>query len=164
MTQAIYITPQFAVAPQIESGDFQAIMALGFDIVMNNRPDHEDGVIFPSKLATAQAEKAGLDYLYVPAENHDLSDPDLLDRFQAVLSAANGPVFAHCKSGTRTAILWALVSARHQPVDQVLATLTRAGFDFEFLTDELEEQNQMFGEAMLPVAGVSNEIPRAEAA
>ena len=45
----------------------------------------------------------------------------------------------HCKSGTRSAIIWAAASARNRPVDEVLSLLSNTGFDLEFLRDELEE-------------------------
>ena len=49
------------------------------------------------------------------------------------------PIFAHCKSGTRTAILWALVASRHRETKDVIADLRRAGQEIEFLEDELRE-------------------------
>jgi hypothetical protein len=49
-------------------------------------------------------------------------------------------VLAHCKSGLRSAIVWAAASARSQPVDCVLAALAAAGFELDFLRDDLEQQ------------------------
>ena len=50
-----------------------------------------------------------------------------------------GPVFAHCKSGTRAAILWALVASRHRPVEEVIETLRTAGQELDFLEQELRD-------------------------
>ena len=49
------------------------------------------------------------------------------------------PIFAHCKTGTRAVILWALVAARHRPVESVIATLRAAGQDLDFLEQELRD-------------------------
>ena len=74
---------------------------------------------------------------------------------RAIADSAGGKVLAYCKSGTRSAIIWAAVSARGLAVDEVLSLLTNAGFDFDFLSDEFEEQ---------ALAGSRREAGLAEAA
>ena len=54
-----------------------------------------------------------------------------------MLAGLPSPIFAHCKSGTRAAILWALVASRHRPVEDVIGTLRAAGQDLDFLEQEL---------------------------
>jgi sulfide:quinone oxidoreductase len=56
------------------------------------------------------------------------------------LAELEGPVVAHCKSGLRSAIVWAAASARSQPVDCVLAALDKAGFDLDVIRDDLDAQ------------------------
>ena len=56
------------------------------------------------------------------------------------VASLKGPVLAHCASGLRSAIAWAAASARTQNVDCVLKALEKAGFDLEFLRDDLEGQ------------------------
>jgi hypothetical protein len=56
------------------------------------------------------------------------------------VATLDGPSLAQCASGLRSAIAWAAASARTQDVDCVLKALEKAGFDLEFLRDDLEAQ------------------------
>jgi sulfide:quinone oxidoreductase len=139
MEKIVLITPNFAVMGQPAVEDFSRIAGLGFKTVINNRPDGEEEGQLSSKAAAVQAWRHGLGYRHIPAGKLDLFSDEVVDASEAAF-AAGGPVLAYCKSGTRCAIIWAAVSARILPVDEVLALLTKAGFDFDFLRDELEEQ------------------------
>lgn len=134
------VTPEFAIGPQVSADDFAALKAAGFAAVLNARPDDEAGITLSSTEAEPLARAAGLDYATSPTDNHAIFEPEVIDRFAAAMAALPKPVFAHCKSGTRAAILWALVAARSHPVEQVIALLRAAGQDLEFLEDELREQ------------------------
>lgn len=132
----------FATAAQIEAADVALVAAGGYRMVVNNRPDGEVGVSQGSVTIGAAARRQGLEYIYLPVSNDDLFNTANLDAFEWVLARAKGPVFAHCRSGTRTSILWALLAARHYPVDQVLASIRAAGLDLDFLAEELGEQHR----------------------
>lgn len=140
MVTVTKVTPDFAIGPQVSADDFQALKAAGFAAVLNARPDDEAGITLLSTEAEPLARAAGLDYATSPTDNHAIFEPEVIDRFEAALAALPKPVFAHCKSGTRAAILWALVAARSRPVEEVIALLRAAGQDLEFLEDELREQ------------------------
>ncbi len=140
MKNIVFITPNFAVAPQIGVEDFATIAQAGFKVVINNRPDGEEEKQLPSRAAASHARAAGLDYSHIPAGKLDLFSGPVVDATEAAIAVARGPVLAYCKSGTRSAIIWAAASARSLHVNEVLALLAKAGFDLEFLEDELEEQ------------------------
>lgn len=140
MEKIVYITPNFAVAGQLDAEDFVSIAKLGFKAIVNNRPDGEEEGQLPSHAAAAHAWGAGLGYSHIPAGKLDLFSDPVVDTAEAAIAAAGGPVLAYCKSGTRSAIIWAAASARTLPVDEVLALLAKAGFELDFLSDELEEQ------------------------
>jgi uncharacterized protein (TIGR01244 family) len=141
MAKFVFITPNFAVAGQLEAEDFLEIAQLGFETVINNRPDGEEDGQLHSDAGAAHAWRSGLDYRHIPAGKLDLfSDPVVDAAETAIADAGGGMVLAHCKSGTRSAIIWAAASARNRTVAEVLSLLSKAGFDFEFLRDELEEQ------------------------
>ncbi len=139
MEKIVLVTPNFAVMGQPAAEDFFRIARLGFKAVINNRPDGEEEDQLSSQAAAVQARKLGLAYSHIPAGKLDLFSDEVLDASEAAF-AAGGPVLAYCKSGTRSAIIWAAASARGLPVDEVLALLSNAGFDFDFLRDELDEQ------------------------
>ena len=56
------------------------------------------------------------------------------------LDELEGPVLAHCTSGIRSAIVWAAQAVRTEPVDKVLTALATAGFELNFLRDDLERE------------------------
>jgi uncharacterized protein (TIGR01244 family) len=140
MEKIVYITPGFAVSGQLEAADFEGIAKLGFKAIVNNRPDGEEEGQLPSHAAATLAWDAGLHYSHIPAGKLDLFSDPVVETAEAAIAGAGGPVLAYCKSGTRSAIIWAAVSARSLPVDEVLALLANAGFELDFLSDELEEQ------------------------
>ena len=133
------VTPEFAIGPQPTAVDFATVSEAGYAAVLNVRPDDENGNYLISADARPLAEDQGLTYAHSPSNNHVLFETDVIDRFERTLSELPKPIFAHCKSGTRTAILWALVASRHRDVEDVIANLRDAGQEIEFLEDELRE-------------------------
>ena len=139
MVEFVNVTPDFAIGPQVEAEDFDRLRAAGFASVLNARPDDETGTYLLSSEAEPLARASGLAYAHSPTENHSIFEPEIVDRFERALADLPKPIFAHCKSGTRAAILWALVAARHRDVEEVIATLRAAGQDLEFLEQELRD-------------------------
>ncbi len=139
MLDIVSLTPEFAIGPQPAAGDFEQIRAAGFASVLNARPDDELGTYLPAAEAEPLARARGMAYAHSPTENHDIFEPEAVDRFEKALAELPRPIFAHCKSGTRAAILWALVASRHRPVENVIAVLRAAGQDLDFLEQELRD-------------------------
>lgn len=134
------ITSDFSVSGAISSGDMAKFKDLGISTVINNMPDSEVENGFTSEVAKAEAAAVGIGYIYMPANGASVMDQDVIDQFADVLLNARQPVIAHCKSGTRSAILWGMVSSQvTQPTD-ILDQLQSAGFEFDFLEDEFGEQ------------------------
>lgn len=140
MTKIIRITPGFAVAGQLDTDDFASVAALGFRSIVNNRPDDEERGQPTAADGEVAAHDNQLAYAYIPTTKHDIFTDAVVSAMAEVLNAQDGPILAHCKSGQRSAILWAAAAARTRPVAEVLDTLSAAGFDFGFLRDELDRQ------------------------
>lgn len=140
MTDIIQITPGFAVAGQLSPDDFAHAAELGFRTIINNRPDGEERNQLSAAEGHAAAASNGLGYAYIPTTKHDIFTDAVVGELADLLAASDGPILAHCKSGQRSAILWAAAVARTQPVADVLATLRAAGLDLGFLRDELDRQ------------------------
>lgn len=138
----VRVTPDFAIGPQVAAGDFAALRAAGFAGVINARPDGESGDHPRSAEAAALARAAGLAYAHCPTDNHAVFEPEVVDAFEEAMASLPAPIFAHCKSGTRAAILWAQVAARYLEVEQVIALLRAAGQELEFLEQELRDSAQ----------------------
>ncbi|MCL4766271.1 MAG: TIGR01244 family phosphatase [Hyphomicrobiaceae bacterium] len=140
MKSITYITPSFAVTDMPSPEDFGRFAALGFKSVIGNRPDNEEEGQITGREEAVLAWRDGLRFRHIPAAKHGLFTDAVVEPMADALNALEGPVIAHCKTGLRSAIVWAAASARSQPVDCVLAALRKAGFDLDFLRDDLEAQ------------------------
>lgn len=140
MQKITYITPYFAVTSELAPTDFSAAAALGFSAVISNRPDGEEGALLTARDEAVHAWRAGMKFAHVPSTKLDLFTNSVVEGMADAVRRLDGPILAHCKSGLRSAIIWAAASARTQPVDCVLGALVAAGFDLDFLRDDLESQ------------------------
>lgn len=140
MDKIIHITPGFAVTSALTAEDFAEVARLGFRAVVSNLLDGETPGQLTARAEAGLAWRAGLRFAHVPAAKHDLFTDPVVEGMADAVRRLEGPVLAHCQSGVRAAIVWAAASARSQPVDCVLERLTAAGFDLDFLRDELESQ------------------------
>ncbi|MCK5909857.1 MAG: TIGR01244 family phosphatase [Caulobacter sp.] len=122
------VTDSLSVSPQVTEADMARAAAEGFVLVINNRPDGEDPSQPASAAIEAAARAAGLDYLYVPVRGGPT--PDQVETVRDAVEAANGPVLAFCRSGTRSIVTWSIGQAlagadRQTLVEQGL----NAGYD-----------------------------------
>ncbi len=140
--EIVNVTPDFSIGPQVSTEDFEPLRAAGFASVLNARPDDEIGTYIASQDAEQLARAHGLAYAHSPTENHAVFEPEIIGRFERALVELPKPIFSHCKTGTRAAILWALVASRHRAVENVIATLRAAGQEFDFLEQELRDSAQ----------------------
>ena len=132
------VTPLFAVAPQLDETDFEAVAAAGFKSVINNRPDGEAPGQIPDAAAAKAAAAAGLTYLAIPVTGGP--GPDQVDRTIAALGALQEPVLAYCRSGTRSITTWALAQAqsRAMTAEEIIARARAAGYDLSGLKPALD--------------------------
>lgn len=102
------IAPDYSVAPQIQTSDVAALKEAGFKSVICNRPDNED----PGQPSVAEiqsaVEAAGLEFRHVPVISGQMTAQDVEDQ-AAALDALPKPVFAYCRSGTRSTNLYGYV-------------------------------------------------------
>jgi sulfide:quinone oxidoreductase len=118
--------------------DRLAELAPRFRTIINNRPDMEEPGQPDSAEIEAEARRLGLDYVHLPVVPGQFAD-DQAAKFGKAVAASRGPVLAFCKSGRRAATLWALAQKGKQPVDDILAAASAAGFDLSSLRDTLTE-------------------------
>ena len=137
------INDQFSVASALSGADMEQAQKLGLLTVINNLPDNEVSNGFTSDVAEAKAKSLGLTYHYLPVTGASLNDQDNIDQFRKIIANSNSPVLAHCKSGTRSAVLWGLASSQSKDPSRVIKELATAHFEFDFLEDEFEEQREI---------------------
>lgn len=105
--QTVKLSSVVTVASQPDLKAFRDIASEGYVAVINNRPDGEDPTQPGSEAEEAAAEEAGLAYAHIPMGASPLGESDVR-HFQSVVAGASGPVLVHCRSGTRSANLWAI--------------------------------------------------------
>lgn len=124
------LTDAYSVAPQIAPEDLAAVKAMGFVLVIDNRPDAEiPGDLQAIAMAEA-ARAAGLGFTANPITPGQFT-PDLVARQRATIEAAGGPVLAYCASGNRSTVVWELVNAGRLPIDDMLRIAAEAGYSHE---------------------------------
>jgi uncharacterized protein (TIGR01244 family) len=127
------LAPGLSVTGRLDAPDIEALAGAGLRTIINNRPDGEDRGQLPAAEARRIAEAHGLAYHHIPITAATLSRADV-DAFAAVLRDAPAPVVAHCRTGTRSALLWALARLREgaDPFSLV-AEAARHGIDIASL-------------------------------
>ena len=129
------LAPGFCVSPQLQRLDLPAL-ARRFHMIVNNRPDGEAPDQPGSAVLEAEARGLGLAYKHIPVTPGQPSD-EAAAAFAAALGESDGPVLAFCRTGTRSAMLWALCEAEHRDADDIIRTAAAAGYDIEALRPRL---------------------------
>ena len=134
-----HINESISVAPQIAVEHVADIAAAGFKTIVNNRPDDEEAGQIPGDAIRAAAEAAGLSYTAIPITHAGFSYPQIAAMAE-VLGAADGPVLAFCRSGTRSCNLWALAQAKNgADADALIAKGAGAGYNLDGLRPLLDQ-------------------------
>lgn len=116
------------VAGQIAAADVAALAAGGVTMIVNNRPDGEEPRQPPGAEIEAAARAAGVGYRHIPVAGS--IDPPQIEAMAQALEAADGKLLAFCRSGTRSAYLWALARSRQGgDGDSIVASAAAAGYD-----------------------------------
>ena len=134
MTEPTKINDQISVAAQISLADLAAFKAAGYTTVMNNRPDNEEPGQLNHQTAEAEAKKQGLNYVYLPIVSSAITRKDVHD-FQNALLREGKPVLAHCRSGTRCYLMYALTRVLNDGASPLalVAEAASKGYDIRAL-------------------------------
>jgi sulfide:quinone oxidoreductase len=105
------LAPGLSAAGKLDRADIEALADAGVKTIINNRPDGEDPGQLPAADAKKLAESRGIAYHHIPFTAATLTKAEV-DAFAATLASATGPIVAHCRSGTRSTLVWALTRMR----------------------------------------------------
>lgn len=123
------IDDSISVAGQIGTDQVAQAAAQGFRMIVNNRPDDEQPGQPSGDEIRAAAEAAGLAYRAIPITHAGFS-PNQVTAMREALAAADGPVLAFCRSGTRSTFVWALArGAEGEDGEALAAKAAAAGYD-----------------------------------
>lgn len=133
------------VSPQLNRADVQAAASLGIGSVVCNRPDgEEEGQPAFGQVAQWLSE-AGIAAEHQPVQAAAIGVQDAA-QFRALLQKAQKPVLAYCRTGTRSALLWALYQAGNgMGVEQAVAAAAQAGIDLGCFEPRLREAAEQGG-------------------
>ena len=133
MPPLMELAPGLTAAGALSAADIEALAASGVKTIVNNRPDNEDPGQLPADAARALCAAHGIAYHHIPFVGATLTRADI-DAFDAVLKTAPHPLVAHCRSGTRSTIVWALTRMRHgEDAASLVALGARNGVDISAL-------------------------------
>jgi len=145
------IAPDLSVSAQIAPQDMGVAASRGFRAVVINRPDGEGDDQPSSSDLIEAAEANGLAVRYAPVVAGEVTDADVA-AFAAVMRELPAPVLAFCRTGTRSATLWALSQAGRLSTDAILATTAEAGYDLSGLRPRLEARDKVVAGGAGPAA------------
>jgi len=95
------------VSGQIAPADLPGLKQAGVTMVVNNRPDGEDSDQPLSAEIEAAARAAGLEYRHIPIMR-GMGPSDVDEMRRAIAGVGDGKMLAFCRSGNRSALVWAV--------------------------------------------------------
>ena len=132
-----FLTPSVSVSPQLSEADIAEAARDGFRSIISNRPDGEEAGQLTAAEIEAAAAVHGMGFAHVPVVSGGIDDADIAQMADALMRL-QGPVLAFCRTGTRSATLWALTQAGSQSADAIIRTAASAGYDLSALRPRLE--------------------------
>jgi len=133
MLPLMELAPGLSAAGALDAADIEALAAAGVKTIINNRPDGEDPGQLSADEARQRAAAHGIAYHHIPFVGATLTRADI-DAFEAILREAPQPTVAHCRSGTRSTMIWALTRLRAGEDPAALIVLgARNGVDISAL-------------------------------
>lgn len=141
--ELIELTSKLYVAAQIAVSDVEAMAAKGIRTIISNRPDCESADQPETQVIADTARQCGVRFVHIPVVSGAISDANI-DDFETAIQSAEAPILAYCRTGTRSTMLWALMTAKSQDVEDILSTAQHAGYDLAPLRSRLQGRQKKF--------------------
>ena len=130
------LSAEVSVCPQIAPQDIADLQSRGFRALIINRPDGEAADQPSYGQIEAEAARLGLQTRYLPVVPGRITEDDV-EAFGAALRELPSPVLACCRTGTRSACLWALSQKGQRSADAIMSATAAAGYDLSNLRARL---------------------------
>lgn len=134
----IKISPHLSVSAQLQIDDLVGLKNAGFKSVVCNRPDGESSEQVEFAKIQEAAQALGIQIEYLPVVSGQETSA-IGDAFGHLLARLPSPTLAYCRSGMRSARLWAFAEAGRIPLTEILDTAHRSGFDLTGYTEKLKQ-------------------------
>src|SRR3984893_10023757 len=135
------LAEKLSVSSQLTPPDLTAAAHQGIRSIINNRPDAEASDQPTSAEIEAAATALGLGYRHMPVVPGQIHDEDIAN-FSVALAELEAPVLAFCRTGTRSASLWALSAPAGVASSDLLSAARAAGYDLDALKPRLDARRQ----------------------
>lgn len=135
------LTTDLAVGPQIGPGDAETLAGLGFRSIIANRPDGESPDQPPFAWIEAGARQHGLETRYIPVVASRIGSDDV-EAFRNALRELPKPVFAFCRTGTRSTLLWALANPDALTPEDRIRIAGSHGYDISAFRPSLDSADE----------------------
>ncbi|MDB4097053.1 TIGR01244 family sulfur transferase [Methylophilaceae bacterium] len=126
------IIDDYVVSEQITVDDIQTIKEAGFKTIFCNRPENEEINQVTVESIKNAALKNGLKFIHQPVIGGQITQVDV-DQFSEYFDASEKPIFAYCRTGTRSSMLWALSESGKRSVEDILTMTSKAGYNLNNL-------------------------------
>lgn len=133
-----FLSDIISVTSQISCDDIKQIERQGFKTIICNRPDAESSDQTAADDIAVIAKNSAIEFIHIPITPGIFNEQDISD-FSAVLHGAEHPILAYCRTGTRSATLWALSQAGVRSTDEIIIKAATAGYDLSPLSTHLEQ-------------------------
>ncbi len=121
------LSPTVSVSGQLSPDVVPALAASGVGRVISNRPDGEEPGQPPAAAMEAAARDAGLTFIWIPVSG--LPGPDQVAAV-AELLADDVPTVMFCRSGMRSATVWAMAERlKGADAEDLREAAAAAGYD-----------------------------------
>lgn len=133
MTEFRVLTDDSWVSGQLEVDDVHRAADQGVDLIVNNRPDGEEPGQLSGEQIEAAARAAGIRYAAVPIRGRPTEAQ--AREVEVLLTGRSGKALLFCRSGMRSAAVWAMaaVAAGAISPEDARALAASAGYDLSGL-------------------------------
>jgi len=124
------LTPNVTALPQPSVDDIGELANRGYRSIIGNRPEGEtpDQPKWTDLKAAAIAR--GMEAVQIPVIASQVRQADVR-AFAEAMEQLPKPIAAFCRTGTRSALLWALANDASLTVDERIAIAAKEGYDLE---------------------------------
>ena len=106
MSEFRRVNERLSVSPQIGLADVAKAKSLGFETIINNRPDGEAPDQPSGAEIAAAAAAIGVGYVHIPVSG--MPTPQQVEQQRNAIENSGGPVLAFCRSGNRCMVTWSI--------------------------------------------------------
>ena len=124
------LTPDVTALAQPSEEDIGELADRGYRSIIGNRPDGEapDQPSWATLKAAALAR--GMEAVHLPVIASQIGASDI-QAFRKALEGLPKPIAAFCRTGTRSALLWALANEDGLTADDLIGIAEKQGCDLE---------------------------------